>query len=406
MTDVPRVVMVIQRFRPAFSGQGIQVEAIAKALARRGADVSIVTATSGTQRSIEVCDGYSVVRVGCDPPSLASPTEHSRPSGPMFAARTFGYLQTAGRCDLVHVHAMTDALYASYAWCRLHDKPLLFEMTLVGADDPLTVRRSANRFAGARQRVFYSCDGYVAISPALQTISREAGLPSDRVKLIPQGVDIDTFAPVDDRMSIRRDLGLPADGPLLAFVGSLVHRKGLDVLLDAWSVIHRAHPKTRLLLVGRDNFVGHESDAAFLSDQLARVPAAAAERIHRTGVQDDVHRYLQASDLFVFPSRREGFGTVMVEAMATGLPCVVCEQPGVTDFIFRDGATGVVVGQEDPRALADAVNSLLENGAAAAEMGRVARREAVDRFDINAIADRYIEYYRALVAGVGKRGVA
>ena len=96
----------------------------------------------------------------------------------------------------------------------------------------------------------------------------------------------------------------------------------------------------------------------------------------------------------------------MVEAMATGLPCVVCEQQGVTDFIFRDGTTGVVVGQEDPRALADAVNSLLENGAAAAEMGRIARREVVDRFDINAIADRYIEYYRALVAGVGKRGVA
>ena len=406
MTDVPRVVMVIQRFRPAFSGQGIQVEAIARALGRRGVDVSIVTATSGTQRSIEVCDGYSIVRVGCDPPALALPTEHSRLSGPMFAARTFGYLQTAGRCDLVHVHAMTDALYASYAWCRLHDKPLLFEMTLVGADDPLTVRRSANRFAGVRRRAYFSCDGYVAISPALQEISREAGLPADRVKLIPQGVDIDMFTPVDDRMSIRRDLGLPSDGPLLTFVGSLVQRKGLDVLLDAWSAIYRAHPETRLLLVGRDNFAGHESETAFLSDQLARVPAAAAERIHRTGVQDEVHRYLQASDLFVFPSRREGFGTVMVEAMATGLPCVVGEQPGVTDFIFRDGRSGVVVGQEDPRALADAVNGLLENGAAAAEMGRVARREAVDRFDINGIADRYIEYYRALVAGVGKRDVA
>ena len=64
MTEGLRVAMVIQRFRPSFSGQGIQVEAVAKALARRGVDVSIISATSGTQRLIEVCDGYSVVRVG------------------------------------------------------------------------------------------------------------------------------------------------------------------------------------------------------------------------------------------------------------------------------------------------------------------------------------------------------
>lgn len=404
MTDEPRVVMVIQRFRPAFSGQGIQVEAIAKALARRGVDVSIVTAASGTRRSIEVCDGYSVVRVGCDPPSFASPTERSRLTGPMFAARTFGYLQTAARCDLVHVHAMTDALYASYAWCRLHDKPLLFEMTLVGADDPLTVGNSQNRFAGVRRRAYYSCDGYVAISPALQEISREAGLPSDRVRLIPQGVDIDAFTPVDDRISIRRDLGLPTDGPLLTFVGSLVHRKGLDVLLDGWSTIHRAHPETRLLLVGRDSFEGQKSETAFLSDQLARVPAAAAERIHRTGVQDDVQRYLQASDIFVFPSRREGFGTVMVEAMACGVPCVVAELPGITDFIFPDGRTGVVVAQNDAGGLSEGALRLLRDPEVAARMGEAARADAVDRFDINMLAGRYIEYYRSLIAGVGARG--
>ena len=285
MTEALRVAMVIQRFRPAFSGQGIQVEAIAKALARRGVDVTIISATSGTQRSIEVCDGYSVVRVGSDPPSFASSLGHSRLTGPMFAARTFGCLQTSARCDLVHVHAMTDALYASYAWCRLHDKPLLFEMTLVGADDPLAVAQSRHLFSSIRRTVYGRCDGYVAISPALQELSREAGLPQDRVQLVPQGVDIDRFRPVDDRMSIRRELGLPTVGPLLTFVGSLVHRKGLDVLVDAWCDVHRAHPAARLLLVGRDDFEGRDPETAFLSDQLARVPAAAAERMHRTGVR-------------------------------------------------------------------------------------------------------------------------
>ena len=397
--------MVIQRFRPSFSGQGIQVEAVAKALARRGVDVSIITATSGTNRSVEVCDGYSVVRLGSDSPLVTGSPKHSRLTGPMFALRTLTYLQRYGRCDLVHVHALTDALYASYAWCRLHGKALLFEMTLIGADDPLTIAHTSPLFAPARRRVYRRCDGYVVISPALQEISRQAGLPPERVELIPQGVDIDTFSPVDDRASFRRDLDLPTDGPLLAFVGSLVRRKGLDVLLDAWSDIHRAHPTARLLLVGRDDFTGHEAETAFMSDQLARVPAKAAERIHRTGVRDDVHRFLQASDLFVFPSRREGFGTVMVEAMACGIPCVVAELPGITDFIFRDQTAGVVVAQDDPQALAAETKRLLDDPQVASKMGEVGRADAVDRFDINTLADRYIEYYRRVIAGVGKRGV-
>ena len=226
----------------------------------------------------------------------------------------------------------------------------------------------------------------------------------DRVQLVPQGVDIDRFRPVDDRMSVRRELGLSTDGPLLTFVGSLVHRKGLDVLVDAWCDIHRAHPTAQLLLVGRDDFEGHNSERAFLSDQLARVPAAAAERMHRTGVREDVHRFLQASDLFLFPSRREGFGTVMVEAMACGVPCVVAELPGITDFIFPDGRTGIVVAQSDARRLAEGAMRLLRDPDAAAQMGEAARADAVDRFDINMLAGRYVEYYRSLIAGVGTRG--
>ena len=111
-------------------------------------------------------------------------------------------------------------------------------MTLVGSDDPRTVSRSTNRFASLRRRAYSRCDGYVAISPALEEIGRESGL-SDRTRLIPQGVYVERFAPVDDRMSLRKALGLPTDGSLVTFVGSLVQRKGLDLLLDAWSDIHR-----------------------------------------------------------------------------------------------------------------------------------------------------------------------
>ena len=93
----------------------------------------------------------------------------------------------------------------------------------------------------------------------------------------------------------------------------------------------------------------------------------------------------------------------MVDAMACGLPCVVTELPGITDFVFQKGRTGAVVPRDDPRALVDATAGLLGNPSASREMGRAAREDAVSRFDIDTIAGLYVEYYQALLAGMGRR---
>ena len=405
MFDSLRVGMVIQRFRPMFSGQGIQVEALASTLVGRGVDVTILTATTGCGVWVEQCDGYRVVRIGNQPPRLVPRAFRNRAVGPTFAARVFAYLQDKGAFDLIHVHAMTDALYASYAWCRLHDRPLIFELTLLGADDPMTVSRSNNLGAGLRYAVFRRCDGFVAISPALETTCERAGMSRERVRLIPQGVDVGLYSPVHDRRRLRAQLGLPAAGQLVVFVGSLIRRKGIDVLLDAWSRVCDAGLDAHLLLVGRDEFGADTRSTEFLSAQLARVTPEAAVRVHRFGVRSDVHRLLQASDLFVFPSRREGFGTVMAEAMACGLPSVVTELPGITDFIFGVGdRRGVVVPPEDPDTLASAVAALLGDRARAERVGRAAREDAVERFDIERIAEDYLQFYAELLTRDPDRG--
>ena len=307
----------------------------------------------------------------------------------------------------MHVHALTDALYASWLWCRWSRKPLLFEMTLMGADDPASVMATSNRLARLRRAIFRRCDGYVAISPALEEQYHEAGFPKDRVRLVPQGVDIRQFRPVEDRAELRQRLGLPQTEPVLILVGSLIRRKGIDLLLSAWKEIHAARPGAHLMLVGRNRFPDDPLATAFLADHLGRLPAAAAAHVHQLGLRDDVHRLLQAADMFVFPSRQEGFGTVMIEAMACALPCIVAELPGITDFIFGDdGKAGMVVAQEDHRALASRVNAILSDAAGAAKMGQEARTRAVDHFDIDHIADRYMTYYTDLICGSGtRRGV-
>lgn len=396
-----RIAMIIQRFRPAFSGQGIQVEILTQALARRGIDVSIVTAAAGRGRSIEQLEGYSVVRLGADPPWFLPVRWHQRLRGAAFAARVLSFLESDGSYDVIHVHTLTDALYSVYAWCWWHDIPLVFEMTLLGDDDASTLMNTRHRFAWLRRRIFRRCDGYVAISPVLEKRYREAGLPPKRLRLVPQGVDLRRFAPSESRLAAREALGLPTHGPVLIFVGSLIHRKGIDVLLRAWSEVSEARPDANLVLVGRNRFPEDSSDARFLEEQLAQVPARAAARLHQSGVRDDVDRWLQVADLFVFPSRREGFGSVMIEAMACGLPCIVTEQPGITDFIFGvAGDRGIVVPQEDHARLAAAALKMLRNPQAAARIGLAARDDVIRRFDIEQITRHYLSFYADLIAGV------
>ena len=399
-----RVAMVIQRFRPVFSGQGEQLELLCQVLARRGLEPTIITCghVGSAPADDEQLDGYRVVRLRPDMPLGVTLGRGPGAFGPAFASRTLGYLSARPAFDLVHVHALTDALYASWLWCRWHQKPLLFEMTLMGADDPVSVMASRHRLAGLRRALFRRCDGYVAISPALERRYQEAGLPPDKVRVVAQGVDIGRFRHVEDRASVRRQLHLPATGPLLIFVGSLIHRKGIDVLLRAWQDIHGAWPDAQLLLAGRNRFGDDSGATAYLAGRLARLPAGAADHVRQLGLRDDIDQLLQAVDLFVFPSRQEGFGTVMIEAMACGLPCIVTELPGITDFIFGDdGEAGTVVAQEDHRAIVSAVYDTLADPARATQIGRRARTRVVTHFDIERIADRYVACYTDLVAGTG-----
>ena len=408
--------MVIQRFRPFFSGQGVQLEELCRELAQRGARSTIYTATRGREVTRESCDGYEIRRLRCDLPGIGWTRHNNRFWMPFFALRTLAALSRRRKAvDIVHVHSLTDALHAARLFGWLWQVPVIFEMTLLGTDDPLAVRASPNRFQRQRYASYRGCDAFVAISPALARRYREAGLPENRIRVIPQGVDTERFQPLDPaaKAAARRVLGLPENALLILFAGSLIYRKGIDVLLLAWERLHRRYPEAHLLLLGKDRFPEAPAADAFLATQIGRLSAAAAEQVIRLGRRDDPQALMRCADLFLFPSRREGFGSVIIEAMACGLPCVVSDLPGITDYIFAalctaeglattDQSDGVVVDQEDDAALALAATALIDTPVAAA-IGQRARQRACEAFGLQQVAPSYLDLYTSLRSTAERR---
>ncbi|MGE0450123.1 MAG: glycosyltransferase family 4 protein [Vicinamibacterales bacterium] len=402
-----RVAMVIQRFRPDFGGQGVQVEELCRALARRGIRPTVLAATRGRPSNRERCDGYEVRRLRAD--VFPGISRSSRLWNPLFGLRVFLALMRLPRMDVVHVHGLSDALYGALMYCRLRSIPLVFEMTLMGVDDPATALATSQLLARRRRAAYRACDAYVAMSAAFLPSYAAAGLPPARLSLIPQGVDLERFRPrpEDARALVRAEFQIAPSDRVVVFVGSLIERKGIDLLLAAWSKVHQQTRRAHLVLVGRNVFPPGSGDAGFLAEHMARLSAEAAATVHVAGLRDQPEAWMSAADVFAFPSRREGFGSVIIEAMACGLPCVVATLDGITDLVFAspvDAASGggwsgdgVVVPQDDVETLSAALLRLIDDRAAAAAIGAAARARARAAFDMHrVIAPAYERLYGSL----------
>jgi glycosyltransferase involved in cell wall biosynthesis len=240
---------------------------------------------------------------------------------------------------------------------------------------------------GARNRVLRRADAFVAISAEIERELLAAGVPTARVHRIPNGVDTDLFRPATrrERAAIRGSLGLPAEGCWVTFTGRLVAYKGLPLLLRVWREIAAVVPEARLLLVGEGSgdIANCEAELrAFVTDH------GLADRVSFTGPVRDVHRFLQASDVFAFPTENEAFGLSLVEAMACGLPCVASPVGGVPDIV-SDGRDGLLVADANARAWRDTLLWMLRDADRRRALGEAARRTAVQRFSVDSVAAAY-----------------
>jgi 1,2-diacylglycerol 3-alpha-glucosyltransferase len=214
------------------------------------------------------------------------------------------------------------------------------------------------------------------------------------IEVVPTGVDLTCFRPAD-RATARRELGLPADDPLVLYVGRLDREKSVDRVLLAFDRLGGTLSRAQLWLVGQ----GTETES------LRRIAGrlSAGDRVHFAGVRahESLAAWYQAADLFLFASETETQGLVLAEAAACGLPAVAVTAPGC-DEVVRDGETGILT-KADPAALAEAAIGLLLDAERRAAMGVRARQVAEHAFDVERQITRTLDVYAGLRARGARR---
>jgi glycosyltransferase involved in cell wall biosynthesis len=200
------------------------------------------------------------------------------------------------------------------------------------------------------------------------------------------GVDTRRFRPDSEaREKLRNRLSIKAHHIMLLFVGRLKVDKGVLDLARAFAEISPACPDARLVLVGPDE------DGLAGRIRAALGPAAGAARIE--GGTATPEAYMAAADLFCLPSYREGFGSVLVEAGAAGIPAVASEIYGIVDAV-EDGVTGLLHPPRDTAALARKMRNLIEDPALRIRLGQAARERALARFSSERLTQAMVDYYR------------
>jgi starch synthase len=184
-------------------------------------------------------------------------------------------------------------------------------------------------------------------------------------------------------------MGLPEGAAVACWHGRIdIRRKGLDILVEAWRLVCQERPGADLRLLLCGGGAGNEK-LRYLMEE------AGLRGVHwhdeYTMDREIVRRQLAASDLFVFPSRHEGFAVAPMEAMACGRAVVACDAPGVADLL-RGGerAGGIVVGK-NAKKLAGAMGRLVDDRERAWRLGEAARKRIEERYSPEAIAEGLLE---------------
>jgi glycosyltransferase involved in cell wall biosynthesis len=286
------------------------------------------------------------------------------------------------RPDILHTHLAYSTVIGSIV-ARLSFIPIVATLHSTGIEERFRASRIVKAEIFAQR---YLVHKIIACGPAVARYYR-ANIKDEPVLVIPNAVDDVPQISSSERDTLRKQIAGDSDRPIIISVGRLVHLKGFEDLLDAFSIIHSSHPTAFLAIVGG-------GDLKSVLDQKIK-DLSLSDHVRLLGWRTDVQNLLFASDLFVLASHWEGLPIVLLEAMAAGLPVLATD---VGDNAWAIDSAGVTVPPCKPEMLAGAMAELIGDPARCKTLGQVAEVRIEESFKPSVWFDKTISVYKGLLS--------
>jgi glycosyltransferase involved in cell wall biosynthesis len=371
-------------------GRGIALFQAAKALSQQGVNVKVLAVHAPGSKVYEkigqldiyrprysIIEKWESLQNGGGLPASWKKNYWSRLLFvPLVISQAIQCLKLSYWADVIHTHWNVSALGAIIS-NLIHRKPTI--LTVHGSDvyrvGELRLGRSLNRF------IFKHMDKVIAVSSDLLQTAINQGLDPDKAELIPNGIDLVSFYPPKSDATRTKTI---------LYVGSLITRKGVNYLLEAFKEVIQLESGWRLLIVGEgpeEKNLRRQCIELNISDHVEFLGAVS---------HNEVAKLMREVYLFVLPSNEEAFGNVVLESMASGTPVIASNVGGIPVLIKDKG--GILVKPADPKSLADAINTLILDE----KMWKYYSKAAVAEINSNCISwhenvKRYILIYRELI---------
>jgi glycosyltransferase involved in cell wall biosynthesis len=375
-----RVLHVITRL--TLGGAAENTIATVEALGRRGYDCAIAAGLAESDASV-VDDARARGCALVDVPPLG---REAHPARDLAALARLVRLMARTRPHVVHTHTSKAGFLGRLA-ARLTRVPVAIHQPHGHVFYGYWSGRRTGTYVALERLAARWCDRIVTLTDrgAEEHLARGIGRP-EQYWTVPSGVPTaDIRERAIERADARRALGLASGAFVIAAVGRLVPIKGFDLLVAALPAVLAHVPEARLVIIG-DGPERGRLDAAARS-------LGIADRVAMPGARLDAVRLLSAADVLAAPSRNEGMGRVLVEAMALGVPVVATVVGGIPDVV--DDECGRLVPPEDTAALASALVDLAEDAGLASKLGDAGMARA-ERFSTSAAEARMLALYDAL----------
>jgi len=288
--------------------------------------------------------------------------------------------------ELVHTNT-TQILGAGLA-AKILGIPSIYHVHSYSISRPEWVIRSLNYWFMA------TGDRMLANSPVTADIFLSRGFRPDKMKVVWNPVDFEAFASDSEFKDMRSELGIDQYAPLVAIVGRVARIKCIENFIRASKTVLESVPDAAFLVVGgaqTDEDKAYQKELVFLTQELG-----LQERVRFLGRRSDIPRIMKSINLLVHTSESEGFGLVVAEAMAAGVP-VVAAATGAIPYLVDDGITGRLVPFGKPEDMASAIVSLLRDPEKAEKMGESGRLKAEKLWKAANVAEAITEVYLDLL---------